>query len=311
MAKLPETSVANVPQLEERSDGLWNFTGAETLEECAAVFLKVDGGVDSSRWAMAAIAASASEESKYGEKSIEKMAELVGRKPRTVWTMARTYKTVTEKCIYRQNLDLSYSHYVAAVRYKEDPAYALAIAKEQNLSSLGLADWVSEQNASPETKPQKKKRASEWREFLERVQGIIEDDFMATCPKADWGRRVFEGWLDELRWELDGLERTETAERIAEAVADGRQTISDIKQATGLPTKEIEIAAAAKVATGEWCWAPEGRRTDDQRGETKRKLNVCEFDCMKSGRTCVFVKRNGHENNHIEAAAVGAGRNDD
>lgn len=89
---------------------------------------------------------------------------------------------------------------------------------------------------------------------------------MATCPNAEWGRRVFRGWREDVTWALSQITRAETAERVADAVSEGAQTTPDIKQATGLQIKEIEGVVGKRIAEGIWEWVREGGEPDLSRG---------------------------------------------
>ena len=78
-----------------------------------------------------------------------------------------------------------------------------------------------------------KARQSDFKTFLERVDGVILTDFMETCPNAEWGRRVFKGWWDDVRWEISQITRKEVMERVVDALLEGAQTATDIKSKTG------------------------------------------------------------------------------
>lgn len=201
---IPQTSVSRVPELVERSDGLWEFTGDETLDEAVAIFQKIDGGVESSRWAMAAIAASTSK--KYGEGRLEEFAEKVGRKLRKVQEWARTYRLVTEKRLYRRNCDkLSFSHYVEAVRYLDDPDHALDVG--MGMSAIGLREWVSEKNGvTKASKPKRKQKQNEFREYLTNLDQKLAGEISDECPDVDFKRRVISSWREDIDWALKDIE---------------------------------------------------------------------------------------------------------
>jgi hypothetical protein len=266
-------SVTTVSDLVERPDGLWEYQG-KTLEDAAAIFLEIEGKVNSAQWAMGAICAAVEDNARYGDHRVEEFAIKVKYTPRHVRRMARTYREAIEKGCYRPNL--TFTHHTEALSHP-DPDEALDAAEAEDMSSLGLREWVNEQASQNATKPQKsfrKKRQNEFREFLERVDSIILTDFMETCPNAEWGRRVFKNWRDDVTWELSQIAHTEAADRVSDAVLDGALTIQDIKSATGLPNKDIEFVVGGKVKSGLWEWVREGGETDMARGSRRTILHV-------------------------------------
>jgi len=269
MEQVIPQSVTRVPDLVERPDGLWEYRG-ESFDEHVDVFTNIAGKVESAKWAMGAICASV--EKKYGEGKVEEFASKVGYSPRHVRRMARTYKEAIEKGRYRPFL--SFTHHTEALAHP-DPDEALDVAESGDMSALGLRDWIDEQArerfSKARPKPKIKTRNTQYLEFLERVDQTIIEDFMATCPNAEWGRRVFKGWRDDIAWEMTQVSRSEAAARINDAIDAGALTIPDIKNATGLPMKEIEGVIAVKVAEGKWEWVREGGETDVARG-TRRSI---------------------------------------
>lgn len=273
MADVPSRSVATVPDLVERADGLWEYQG-NTLDDAAGIFLEIEGKVSSAQWAMGAICCAVEDNAKYGDQRVDQFAEKVRYTPRHVRRMAKTYREAVQNGRYRPNL--TFTHHTEALSHP-DPDEALDVAEAQDMSTLALREWINEQAEVNATKPQKtfkKKRQNEFREFLERVDNLIITDFMATCPNAEWGRRVFKNWRDDVTWELSQISRTEAAERVADAVMDGAVTIQDIKSATGLPNKEIEGVVGSKVAEGIWEWVREGGETEMARGSRRTIIHV-------------------------------------
>lgn len=273
----PPVSVATVSSLVERSDGLWEFHG-KTVEDHVDVFLSIDSKVNSAQWAMAAIAASL--ETKYGEKTVDEFAEKVHYTARHIRRMSRTYRRAVEKGHWCPNLTFQH-HTEALVHF--DPSQALEVAQAQDMSALALREWINGQARVHATKPQKaahKKRQNDFKDFLERVDGIILTDFMATCPNADWGRRVFKSWREDITWELGQIARTETADRVADALAEGALTVADIKSKTGLTVKEIEGVVAGKVAEGVWDLVREGGETDVARGSRRTIIHIVGQPCF-------------------------------
>lgn len=277
MVTAESTSVATISSLVERSDGLWEFHG-ESFDDHVDVFLSIDSKVNSAQWAMAAVAASI--ETKYGESKIEEFATKVQRTPRHIRRMARTYKLALEKGRWRPLL--TFGHHTEALNHP-NPGEALDVAESQNLSTLGLREWVNGRAEERATKPQKAakaKRQNEFKDFLERVDKVILTDFMATCPNAEWGRRVFKGWREDITWELGQIARTEISDRVSDALAEGALTVADIKSKTGLTVKEIEGVVAGKVADGTWEMVREGGETEMSRGTRRMIIHVAGEACF-------------------------------
>jgi hypothetical protein len=270
----PPVSVTRIPQLVEREDGLFDFVGAESIQECIAIYNKIDGTADSARWGMAAVAADAVANASYGEKRVEEFAQGVGKGKQYVYRLAKahTFWTHSPHGYYS---NLTFSHHVKAIVHPE-PLVAMEHAIANGLPAVILEQWISEQAQEKSSKPKKKnpKRQNEFREFLERVDGLILNDFMKTCPNVQWGRRVFGQWREDVTWELSQLQRTEVSDRIVDAVNDGAQTIPDIKIKTGLTIKVIEGVVGQKVADGEWEFVREGGKKDDQRGTMRTIIHV-------------------------------------
>lgn len=270
---VPSRSVASVADLVEREDGLWEYHG-ETLEDAAGVFLQIEGKVNSAQWAMAAICAAVEDNAKYGDSRVDQFAEKVRYTSRHVRRMARTYREALQKGRWRPNL--TFKHHTEALLHP-DPDEALDVAEAEDMSCIGLREWINEQATQKATKPQKtfrKKRQNEFREFLERVDNLILTDFMATCPNAEWGRRVFKNWRDDITWELSQIAHTEAADRVNDAVLDGALTVQDIKHATGLSNKDIDIAVGQKIKAGLWEWVREGGETEMARGTRRNIIHV-------------------------------------
>lgn len=139
--------------LVQRRDGSWEFHG-DTLDQHVSAFVSVNTQIDSSQWAMAAIAASI--EKQYGESQIEAFAEKVAYKPRTVRKMVQTYREIVEKGRYRPYL--TFTHHAEALAYA-DPEKALEVAEQQHLSALALRQWIKDQ--APEMEQPRERFSSE------------------------------------------------------------------------------------------------------------------------------------------------------
>lgn len=267
---VPDVSVARIPELVERADGLFDFVGAESIQECVAVWRKIDSSADSARWGMAAVAANVVASSKYGDNAVQEFAEAVGHKKRYIYRFANTHNFWTNKqqCPRGHFSELTFSHHVKAVVHP-DPVAAMEHALANGLPAVALEEWISEQAQGRASKPQKaikKKRQNEFREFLERVNNVILTDFMATCPNAEWGRRVFRGWREDVTWELSQIERTEARECVLDAIEDGAGTVSDIRSKTGLLVRDIEGVVGSLVAENLFEWVREGGEGEASRG---------------------------------------------
>lgn len=235
--------------------GLWEFSGADTVEEHARVWGEIETRAESAQWALAAIAASLI--TKYGESEVCRFAEIVHRSPQYIWKMARTYRLTVEKSLYSENL--SFHHHAEAIRHP-DPFTALAIAQTENLSANELSEWVSQQNKETAKKPRRNRvaRESAFVKFLERVDNTIVKDFMATCPDAEWGRRVFRGWREEITWELSQIDQRDRLHRVLDAIAAGAKTLAEIHSKTGLLLRQVDRVVSKLVSDGLYEWIRQG-----------------------------------------------------
>lgn len=129
--------------LTQKKNALWQCR-AETLEQHVEAFLSVDRKIDSSQWAMAAIAASI--ETKYGEGQIQEFAEKVEYTPRHVRRMAQTYREA-QKGRWRPHL--SFKHHTEALSHS-DPDAALDEAESKQLSAIALRRWIQDQRETSE-----------------------------------------------------------------------------------------------------------------------------------------------------------------
>lgn len=268
MAKIPSQSAASQPLLVQRPDGTWEFNGV-TEEDHVDTFLKVDGDVDSAQWALAAIAASI--DTRYGEDNIGDFAKKVKHTPRHIRRIAKTYRETMQKGRHRPNL--TFSHHVEALAY-ENVEEALDAAEANDLSALGLRDWINKKAHERLDSKEKKERETSFQEFLERVESVILNDWLVTCPNQAWGRRIFNPVLDEIRWENRQLYMQGIKDKVKAAISKGSLTISDIKATTGLKAAEIESTVGSMVIDGELEWVREGGETEVARGTRRVILHV-------------------------------------
>lgn len=123
------------------------------------------------------------------------------------------------------------------------------------------------------------RRAISLQEFLEHVEDVILEDFLMRCPDADWGRRVFKAWLDDVRWENRQRFAVSIRKRVIKAIDEGAETLSEIRTATGFLTPQIERCVAKLVKDGLYTWIRSGGETDVARGSRKMILH-------KTGEPC-------------------------
>jgi hypothetical protein len=259
------------PLFKERQDGLLEYCGDTKLDAVISTWRQIDTSIDRGFWTQAAIAASITPV--YGQDDTGKLAEAIEKSPAYVRRMAKTYRHFTENDTWVS--DLSFKHHSIAMRHP-NPSEALLMALEHGWSCAKTEEWIINQAVenSATKKAVKKQRENEFRAFLERVDGIILNDFMETCPNADWGRRVFKNWREDVTWELSQIARTEAVDRVQDAINEGAVTVPDIKAKTGLSTREIEAIVGAKVAEGIWELVREGGETDVARGTRRMIIHV-------------------------------------
>lgn len=275
-ATIPPVSVTRIPQLLERGDGIWTFTGGE-FDDHVRIWNDIDAKVNSAQWAMAAIACSVTVkfgDGVIGESGVEEFAKRVKRTPQYIWKMARTYHTFVTDYPQGYSADLSFSHHVRAVSHS-DPVEAIEAAKAGDLSAIGLEEWVTGQ-AKERIKKNKKNPPKEgdadFHAYLEHVEEVILDDFLGPrCPNVQWARRLFDNVLQEIRYENRQLYLSESQDKINAAINDGAMTIPEIRAKTNLPMRDVENLVKKMVAEGPWEWVREGGEPDAARG-TRRSI---------------------------------------
>jgi hypothetical protein len=229
----------------------------------------LDTRIDSSLWAQASIAAAIMP--KYGQHEMQDFADAVGKSVDYVRKMARTFRYFAEK--NTQVLDLTFKHHTIAIRH-HDPEGALTRAQE-GWSCQRLEEWII--NEAVEQKPKRKsakriQKDSDLAVFLEHVEEVIETDFIAKCPDRDFSRRIFQGWLDDIRWENRQITFSENRDRVLRAIeTQGAATVKMIVQVTGLSIGEVNGVVGKLVGDGDYEWTSRGGETDVARG-TKEKI---------------------------------------
>lgn len=278
MERAVSRSVASVPDLIERPDGLWEYHG-KTLEDHITVWRDIDEKVESAQWAMAAIAASLT--TKYGESDIEKFASAVSRSAGYIWKVARTWKfwSDTNSVPEGHFSDLTFSHHVRAITHG-DPVEAMNVARDRNLSAIGLEEWIADVAVENVDKPKKtsnKKepvRENEYKVWLERLDSVLLKDFIPSCPNKEFARRVLaREWREVITWELREINRSENRDLILRAIEDGSHTEDDLRKVTRLTTNEINGVVGSLVAEGLYEWVREGGETDMARGSRRSILH--------------------------------------
>lgn len=253
-----------------RPDGLLEYCGDTELPTVIEAWRQIDTRIDRGFWTQAAVAASITPT--YGQDDLGKLAEAIEKSPAYVRRMGKTYRHFTQNDTWVS--DLSFKHHYVSMRHPR-PSEALLMALEHGWSCAKTEEWIiNEAYRNSNSKPVRKQRENEFRTFLERVDGIILNDFMQTCPNADWGRRVFKNWREDITWELSQIARTEAADRVSDALEEGACTVADIKTKTGLTVKEIEGVIAGKVAEGVWEYVREGGETEVARGTRRMIIHV-------------------------------------
>jgi hypothetical protein len=275
---LPEVEPDRQPQFSfhEREDGTVTVE-AETLQDHIAAFRTVTEEMDDHYWAQAAVAASASKKygnGEYGKKKIEELADAVELSANYLYKMARTYRTFTEN--FPREKNVIFAKHVIACSYA-NPSKALAYVRDNPMSCRDFEAWVSDQNAKKAkriTKERQKAVKTEFLEHLERVEQIIEEDFIRNCPSKDFARRVYEkGWLAEIKFELRQFNRKVNEDLIRGAIEDGARVLQEIRDATSLALSDIEALVGQLVATNEYSWVREGGETDMARGGRRMILH--------------------------------------
>lgn len=256
----------------ELANGLLEYCGPTDNPSLAVEkWRELDASIDIGIWGQASIAAAIVPN--YGDGEMVEFAAAVEKHVSYVRRMAKTYRYFIIEKKTRVS-DLSFKHHCLALRHPY-PLEALETAHLNGWGCAKMEEWIineAEANSSVK-KAIRHQRQNDYREFLERVDSIIQTDFMQTCPNAKWGQRVFKNWRDEIAWELRQVEHEDTAGMITAAMDEGAHTIADIKSATGLPARDIEGVIGIKVAEGAWEWVREGGETDVARGSRRAILH--------------------------------------
>lgn len=251
---------------------------AETTADHIAAFRNVTEELDEHYWAQAAVAASLSKKygnGEYGRGEMEKLGAAVELSTSYLFKIARTYSTFSSQNYPRVH-NLYFKHHVIACGYK-DPNKALSVAVERGLSCNALAEWVAEENRKNAKKISRQRQEQVKTDFLthlEHVESVIEEDFIAMCPSKDFAKRVYQDWLNQIKFELRQLLRGANFDKIRAAIEDeGAQTLAQIKSLTGLAMFDVEAAVAQMVAQNEYEWIDRGGKKDDQRGQPEKILH--------------------------------------
>lgn len=268
-------SVASVPDLVERPDGLWEYRG-ETLQDHITIWRDIDGKVESAQWALAAIAASLT--TKYGESDVEEFAKAVNRSSGYIWKVARTWKFWADRNSVPEGhfSDLTFSHHVRAITHG-DPVEAMNVARDRGFSAIGLEEWISEQAKNEVDKPKPKKKVvkeNEYKVWLERLDSSLLKDYIPTCPNKEFARRVLaREWRETIAWELREINRSENRELVLAAIEEGAHTEEDLRKVTRLSAAEVSGVVGTLVAEGMFEWVREGGETDMARGSRRAILH--------------------------------------
>lgn len=223
--------------LVRRRDGLWQFR-SDRFEDHAKAFVGVTKEMDSSSWAMAAIAASV--ETKYGESRVEEFAEKVGHSPRHVRRMSRVYREA-ENGRYRPNL--TFNHHAEALVYS-NPDEALDAAEENHLSVFALREWIKEKAVEKGVEPRErfseqhqtdgerlveilKAQIEEFPQFTEDLKECIDRVLARAQRTRAKDRETVIKLLEE--WE-NGLTTIEIMEDSGLSHWDARQVLNDLMQ---------------------------------------------------------------------------------
>lgn len=270
-------SVSTVPDLVERSDGLWEYRG-ETLQDHISIWRDIDGKVESAQWALAAIAASLT--TKYGESDVEEFAKSVNRSAGYIWKVARTWKFWTDRNSVPEGhfSELTFSHHVRAITHP-DPVEAMHHAKANGLSAIGLEEWIGEEakaavDQPKKSKPKKAVKENEYKVWLERLDSSLLKDYIPSCPNKEFARRVLaREWRETIAWELREINRSENRELVLAAIEEGAHTEEDLRKVTRLSTSEVSGVVGTLVAEGLYEWVREGGETDVARGSRRAILH--------------------------------------
>ena len=124
------------PQAMELSPPI--FQG-RSVDDHVEAWRAVESGIENDMWRLASIAASITNEAKYGARDVANFAAKVGRTASRVYRIAAAYRTFG-KCSQLHNL--SFEHHVIAVGAPE-PVKAIQVAAEKQLDQQSFKMWIS------------------------------------------------------------------------------------------------------------------------------------------------------------------------
>lgn len=256
------------PLFKERRDGILEYCGATDAPTVAQAWQTLDAQIDIDVWAQASIAAVITPV--WGKETVESFAGQVEKSRAYIYKIAKTYKYYAVDKKSPRVDKLTFKHHTLALRHP-DPYSALLEAREKGMSTVRFEEWVineantgkvSGRSALSEIK------LSELRAFLEHVEEVIREDFIANCPDKTFGGRVFGAWLNDTREENKQLYISDVRELVRESI-DKRaaKTVEQIVKATGLKKYEVESAITWLVDDqGQYEWREQRGETEESRG---------------------------------------------
>lgn len=266
--------MGNKPRFREREDGLLEYCGSTDITVVTEAWETLDAQIDVDVWGQASIAAAVTPS--WDKSTIKEFADQVEKSFGYIYKIAKTYKYYTDPRNCPRVQKLSFKHHTIALRHP-NPQAALLHARENGMSCVRLEEWILEEVGSGRAKGRSAMseiQLSELRQFLEHVEEVIQEDFIANCPDKPFAVRVFGAWLREAREENKQLYINDIRNLVCGAIDDrGARTVSEIVKSTGI--REIEVSAAVKhfVEEGRYEWIEQGGETEAARGSNAKVLH--------------------------------------
>ena len=251
------------PLFKEREDGLIEYCGPTDKESAVQHWREFDAQIDIDIWGQASIAAAVVPH--YGKGEMDEFAGAIEKSVQYVRRLSKTYRYFTKNETRVSNL--SFKHHAISLRYP-NPKAALLLASENGWSAAKLEEWIINELAG--TKPGRgmsEIQMSELREFLGKVEEMIDTEFIEKCPVKTFALRVFGAWKAEVREENKQLYISDLREIVKQAIERGACNVKEITKTTGIKQHEVEAAIRYFVVdTEEYEWIEEGGETDQARG---------------------------------------------
>jgi hypothetical protein len=143
----------------------------DSVDDHVEAWRELESGIESDMWRLAAIAASITDETRYGARDVVTFAEKVGRNKQRIYNLAAAYREFGKSSRLE---NLPFEHYVIAA-YAPEPKKAIRAAAESNLDRQSLRIWVSIEKCKNTPVSINSKRQGKAHKAIEKLQAWREE----------------------------------------------------------------------------------------------------------------------------------------